>query len=272
MHRVSDAVAVDEVPRHNDDVAPILWLVLFAPHQALQSADLHCSTGSAFIIEKQLLREATESRSLALWMCSPQKHDDEVFDNLYTCPDQTRGRFYRGQTWLSLIDEKTKQVINTIPILPDWENEPTFDVPYRIAKYFYAVHGRMNKHGEGKPMILSLKDYNGDGDALEFVLFEAENCTIVKTSLFGYSKARDRVIQYPIRLIQREETATTIRNSPWLDSFMLQKPVSPGHWKWQYQYHSGGLTHFDIRYDPAKEAFEGEVIIDPERRGADPGK
>src|ERR1019366_8099941 len=116
-------------------------------------------------------------------MCNPQKHEDEVYDNVYTCPDQTRGRFYRGQTWLSLIDEKSKQVLNTIPVLSDWANETTFDIPYQIDKYFYAING------EGKPTILTLKDYNGDGIALEFALFEAENCTIVKTSLFGYSEA-----------------------------------------------------------------------------------
>jgi hypothetical protein len=258
--------------RHNEDVTSLLWLAFLASPQVLRSADLHCSTGPPFIIEKQLLRDAPEPRSLALWMCSPQKHEDEVYDNVYTCPDQTRGHFYRGQTWLSLIDEKTKQVLNTISVRSAWENETTFDVPYRIAKFFYAVDGQVNKYGEGKPRILSLKDYNGDGSVEEFALFEAENCTIVETSLFGYSRARDRVIQYPIRLIQREGATTTVRNSPWLDSFMLQKPDHPGHWKWQYQYNAGGLTHFDIRYDPAKEAFEGEVMIDPERRSSGPGR
>ena len=119
MSRVADAVAVGELTRHNDEVVPFLWLALFAPPQMLHSADLRCSTGPAFIIEKRLLREATEARSLALWMCDPRKYEDEVYDNVYTCPDQTRGRFYRGQTWLSLIDEKTKQVLNTIPILSD---------------------------------------------------------------------------------------------------------------------------------------------------------
>ena len=198
-------------------------------------------------------------------MCEPQKYEDEVYDNVYTCPDQTRGHFYRGQTSLSLIDEKTKRVLNTIPILSDWASETTFDVPYRTARYFYAVNGPVDKYGEGRPQILSLKDYNGDGDASEFALFEAENCTLVKTSLFGYSRAQDRVIQYPIHLVERDGATLTVRNSPWLDHFMLQKPVSPGHWKWQYQYHTGGLTHFDIRYDRAKEAFEGEVVIDPER-------
>jgi hypothetical protein len=198
-------------------------------------------------------------------MCNVEKHDTEVYDDVYTCPDQTRGHFYRGRTWLSLIDGRTMRVVNTIPIHSDWENEDTFDIPYWIARYFYAVDDPIDKHGEGKPRILSLKDYNGDSEALEFALFEAENCTLVKTSLFGYSRATDKVIQFPIHLIQREGTTVTVRDSPWLDHFMLQKPVSPGVWKWQHQYHVGGLTHFDIRYDPAREAFEGQVAIDPGR-------
>lgn len=71
------------------------------------------------------------------------------------------------------------------------------------------------------------------------------------------------MIQYPIHIVQREGSAETIRDSPWLDRFMLQKPIRPGYWRWQYQYHVGGLTHYEIRYDPVKEMFEGEIVIDP---------
>ncbi len=229
-----------------------------------RSYGLRCSAGSPLIIERQVLRSTKERRALVLWMCGAEKHEDEIVDDHYTCPDQTRGHFYRGQTWLSLIDEATGRIVNTISIRSDWENETTFDIPYRIGRYFYSVPSRLDTHGEGKPKILRLKDYNGDGDALEFVLFEAENCTIVKTSLFGYSRRKDRVMQYPIRLSQREGTKTEVRNSPWLDRFMLQKPVSPGHWEWKYQYHAGGLTHFDVRYNKSIEAFEGEITIDLE--------
>lgn len=226
---------------------------------------VQCDAGETLIVETVSLNGVTPPRLMALWMCQVEKHEDEVIDHVYTCPDQTRGHYYRGRTWLSLIDATTGLPINTIPIRSDWENEDTFDIPYRIARRYYAVDGPTDKHDEGKPTILSLKDYNGDGEALEFALFEVENCTLVKTSLFGYSKAKDRAIQYPIHLIQTEGTGVTIRDSPWLDHFMLQKPIRPGVWKWEYQYHVGGLTHFDIHYDPAREAFEGQVKIDPAR-------
>jgi len=166
---------------------------------------------------------------------------------------------------VSLIDTNDNHVINTIRIRSSWQNEQSFDVPYKIARFFYRVDGPLNDNGEGRPKILWLKDYNGDGDALEFALFSADNCTIVETTLFGYSKSQDRVIQYPIHLVQHEGARTTERNSPWLDHLFLEKPISPGHWKWQYQYHVGGLTHFEVKYDRAKEMFDGEIIIDPER-------
>ena len=196
-------------------------------------------------------------------MCGAEKHERDFDPQTYTCPDQTTGHFYRGLTRVSLIDSQLNRVINTVPVLTHWSNEPTFDVPYKIPPFFYHVEGRRNRNGEGRPRLLWLRDYNGDGKALEFALFDANNCTIVETTLFGYSRTQDRVIQYPIHLVQREGATVSERDSPWLDHLMLEKPVAPGHWKWQRQYHAGGLTHYDVRYNPAKEIFEGEIVIDP---------
>jgi hypothetical protein len=43
---------------------------------------------------------------------------------------------------------------------------------------------------------MCLRDHNGDGDALEFALFDAPACMGLETTLVGYSRARDKVIQY----------------------------------------------------------------------------
>jgi hypothetical protein len=40
----------------------------------------------------------------------------------------------------------------------------------------------------GKPKIMLLKDYNGDGEALEFALFDAWTCSDLVTTLIGYSR------------------------------------------------------------------------------------
>ncbi len=251
--------------RDNQIVGSLLWFALFQPAQAVPLHGFECGSGSQLIIERQTLRGLGKRRELVLWMCGAEKHDNDFDPQAYTCPDQTTGHFYRGRTHVSLVDSQEGHVINTVPVLSSWLNEQTFDIPYNIGRFFYRVEGPLNKNGEGKPKILWLKDYNGDGEALEFALFNANNCTIVETTLFGYSKSQDRVIHYPIHLVQREESTVTERNSPWLDHLLLQKPVSPGLWKWQYQYHEGGLTHYEVRYNLSKEMFEGEVIIDPEQ-------
>ena len=56
------------------------------------------------------------------------------------------------------------------------------------------------KEAEGKPTIMWLKDYNGDGTAWEFALFNAEACMGLATTLIGYSERQDKVIQYQTQL------------------------------------------------------------------------
>ncbi|HLJ49429.1 MAG TPA: hypothetical protein VKU01_25625 [Bryobacteraceae bacterium] len=242
----------------------VAWFALFQLRHDLSGRGIACVSGSPLVIETQVLKGIGKSRELVLWMCDAEKHDADIDPEAYTCPDETTGHFYRGRTSVSLVDAVTKNVINTVPVTASWPNDGTFDIPYKIAGFFYHVAGPLNKYHEGKPTIMWLKDYNGDGEATEFALFEASNCTIVETTLFGYSRPQDRVIQYPIHLLQREGSITKPRDRPWVDHLFINKPESPGHWKWQYQYHVGGLTHFDIRYVPAKEEFEGEIVIDPE--------
>ena len=88
-----------------------------------------------------------------MWMCDVVVHNNDVADDGYTCPDQTKGRFYRGLTFLSVVDERNR-VINTISIHFAQTNEGTFDLPYRIAPYFYHVEGKLDRHGEGKARVL----------------------------------------------------------------------------------------------------------------------
>jgi len=251
-------------------VVSFLWLALWQVAGATPAPGMTCGVGAPLVIEKQVLKGVGQQRAFVLWMCNADAHESDFDPEAYTCPDQTMGHYYQGRTFVSLIDLQNSRVINTVAVVGEWSQEQTFYVPYKIRGYFYHVDGPLDKNNEGKPKLLWLKEYNGDGEALEFALFDAYNCTIVETTLFGYSKSRDRVIQYPIHLIQHEGATVTVRDSPWLDRFMLQKPIKPGLWKWQYQYHKGGLTHFELRFNAAKEMFEGEVVIDAERDSTPP--
>jgi len=40
---------------------------------------------------------------------------------------------------------------------------------------------------------------------------------------------------------------------------MLRKAVRPGYWKWQVG-GQGGRTRYEVKYDPAKEAFDGKTV------------
>ena len=105
-----------------------------------------------------------------------------------------------------MIDALTKEVVNTIKVSGyDSEGEDSLDLPYDFRRgYYYRVDAVSRKTGQGKPTILWLRDYNGDGKAWEFVLFDAPACMGLQTALIGYSEKQDKVIEYSIQLAVTE--------------------------------------------------------------------
>jgi hypothetical protein len=183
----------------------------------------------------------------------------------------TLGSYYSGPTRISLLDTSAKRVINTISLRSSYD-EDSFDVPYRILPdYYYAVPGC--KHGqEGKPKLLALRDFNGDGLPLEIGFFEAEACGAVMTALIGYSPRQDRVIQYQVELrttTQKEIKgrgfvivgAATTETMSWADALFAQKPSSPGHWSYKIDYtgRAGTIDEYRVHYDTAREKFFGDL-------------
>ena len=157
------------------------------------------------------------------------------------------------------MDTSRDKIVNTvevkIPLMGGWEDQ--FDIPYRIKPTYYRVDAPL-RAGEGRPVIMNLKDYNGDGEALEFAVFDAQSCAVVQTQLIGYSKNSDSVVQYPIDLKGEwyDERDPTVM---WLDKFLLQEPVRKGVWKYSRHYNSGATAIFEISYDAASERFRGTV-------------
>src|SRR5262245_36405465 len=155
-------------------------------------------SGAVIIEEQPLSSESYPDRALILWMVNPTNYPSDAQkdpEEPYTCPDETRGSCYSGPTRVSLINTTTRTVINTIEI-KDWhfvegveglENKAdSFDIPYAIRKgYYYHVEdagdapagdapaGDAPEGVEMKARVMWLKDYNGDGKALEFALFDA---------------------------------------------------------------------------------------------------
>ena len=180
------------------------------------SADIVGIPSDAVIVETQSL--PVHNRSLVLWMIHPTRHEDTIVDGVYTCPDQTMGHYLEGPTRVSLVNTALRKVINTVPIRFDWGEDDKFFVPYRITRFFYSVRPSPGKI-EGKPQILSLRDLTGMGEATQFALFDEQNCSIVATSVYGFSKKTDTLVQYPFDLTWEESGNSESGVRYWLDHF-----------------------------------------------------
>ena len=218
--------------------------------------------GSTVIETKELTAGAHPNRSLVLWMLHPKKNDRGPLtdDNPYTCPEQTLGSYYQGATRISLVDTQTKTVINTIKLSSD--ESDVFNIPYRIQPSpLYHVNETLVR-GEGRPELLHLEDYNGDGQPLEAAFFEAEACMGLATTLIGYSPKQDKVIQYHVILKTPGDSGGGQTDNVWVDYLFSEKPVRPGYWKYEIDYRgrAGTLDRYEVRYDPAAEVFRGSLI------------
>lgn len=220
----------------------------------------------AVIIENRKL--SVNGRTLVLWMLNPKKNPTSYEPGeVYSCPDYTRGSHYSGPTRVSLLDPISKRIINTVNISGAYEEGgDSFDLPYAIrAGYYYRVMPLPRRGVEAKPTIMWLRDYNGDGKALEFALFDAEACMGLQTTLVGYSEKQDRVIQYPVSLEVIEGSKRSTRTSPWADYLFSKQPIRPGFWKYEIDYRgrAGSLDKWMVNYNPARERFEGKLVVIP---------
>lgn len=85
----------------------------------------------------------------------------------------------------------------------------------------------------------------------------------LQTTLIGYSEKQDRVIQYPVKLEVIAGAKRSMRTSTWADYLFSSKPRRPGYWKYEVDYRgrAGTLDKWEIRYNPAREQFEGKLIV-----------
>jgi hypothetical protein len=245
----------------------IICLLLALASQAPAQSTIHGLPAGAVVLETQNLPALGQrTRTMVLWMLNPKKNFDGYgADDIYTCPDYTRGSYYSGPGRVSLVNTTTKTIINTIKIVgSDEYGGDELELPYAIrAGYYYRIATPARKGVEAKPTILWLRDYNGDGKALEFALFAAEACMGLQTTLIGYSERQDKVIQYPVHLNVSEGSNHSDRMSFWADYLFNSKPRRPGFWKYEIDYRgrAGSLDKWEVSYDAVKEQFEGKVTM-----------
>jgi hypothetical protein len=245
-------------------LSAILLLISLAPlaRAQVKRAPYGLPAGAQVIEERALELEGGMKRSLVLWMLRPKRNPRETPDETYTCPEETRGSYYSGPGRVSLVDTAAGRVVNTLKITQDDADE--VDIPYRIhAGSYYRVEG-VAAGSEGRPTILRLKDFNGDGRAQEFALFDAEACMGLATALFGYSEKQDRVIQYPVSLaVTDSQGKKTTEVLDWVDYLFSQEPTAPGLWKFEIDYRGRGgtLDSYEVHYNPSAERFEGTATF-----------
>ncbi len=216
--------------------------------------------GGRVIEVRDLELKDGKKRALVLWMLRPKRYP-RGSEEIYTCPEETRGSFYRGPARVSLVDTGVGRVVNTLKVIQDYSHgEDEFDLPYRIRGSYYHVPD-VARGGEGRPTILHLKDFNGDGRAHEFALFDALACMGLETALFGYSEKQDRVIQYPVRLETEYAGEKTTETLNWVDYLFAKLPAQDGFRRYEVDYRgrNGTFDSYVVRYNAEAERFEGAV-------------
>jgi hypothetical protein len=238
---------------------------------ALGQSNIRGLPAGAVVVETRKLPSLKhQNRSLLLWMQNPKRNpSDYGSEEPIPCPDQTRGSYYSGPTRVSLLDSATNTIINTVKIVKEYEeNDDSFDVPYAIRKgYYYHVEPPVKRTVEGRPTIMWLHDYNGDGNAHEFALFDALACMGLQTTLIGYSDKQDRVVQYAVHLGIIEGAKHSSRVGFWADYLFNKKPNRPGYWKYEIDYRgrAGPLEKWEVRYNATQERFEGKLIMESDQ-------
>src|SRR5579883_1496148 len=151
---------------------PAWFLLLCTPLLLAVSAQWDGLPLQALVLEEAPIPASAHSdRALILWIVRPSdvpptgypaSGTREEAEEAYTCPDQSRGQFYRAPTRVSLVDTRAKRVINTVPVKYATD-EDTFDIPYRLRPgYSYRVPGPLS-YGAGKPKVFDFHDWNSDG-------------------------------------------------------------------------------------------------------------
>ena len=237
----------------------LLLMLLFLPARS-RGQNYPLPKGSLLVETRALPSKARAGRALLLWMINPSRNPRETGEP-YTCPEETRGSYYSGPTRVSLVDTGTGRIINTLEIRQEYmEGADSFDIPYRIHDGYYHVRG-VARGKEGKPAIMWLRDYNGDGRAQEFALYDALACMGLPTTLIGYSESKDRVIQYAVEVEVFEGRGRSQRTTYWPDYLFSRQPQRPGYWQYEIDYRgrAGSLDKWEIRYNRQRERFEGSV-------------
>ena len=234
-------------------IARLLPVLVAAVMQGLLPA------GARVVETRRLPAAVRPHRTLVLWMLSPSDSgcsNDPNEPYAQSGPGVTRGCHLTGPTRLSLFADDEAAVRDTVAIADPYEGSDTFDIPYMLER---GGPYRVARGPFGKPTLLALRDYNGDGRALEVAMFAAESSSDLLTTVLGYSEKRDRLVQYVFHVAVSDPNGNArTYDSAWVERlFWFQNgPRRPARWKYVADYPGGPREEYDVRYNPELERFD----------------
>jgi len=210
-------------------------------------------------------------RELILWL--PKENFSIAVDEIYTCPDYTSGSIVaEGPVFVTLVNSTSKRKLNSIQI------DTVFDLPgipitcLAQSHYPSAMGGKYFTEGgsrdvDGLVSVLKLEDHNGDGYSAEFPLFENFGCAFTNSTLFGYSRRKDKLIHYPIRftnMFNKDSTHTSDSiehySGHWVPFLFVFKPgKAKRKFVVDFTGRGGLLERYQSQYDPSKERFRVSI-------------
>ena len=241
----------------------LVWLFLTASVAAQSPstqrvADL-LPKGAQIIETANVPVRAGRQRELVLWMTSPRR----VMTTWDWAGDRVYGDHWLGPTFLSLVDPSELRLINTIRIRRNEQapEDKYFAVPFlALNGPYYVPHS--DKDGKGKPVLLHLQDFTGEGVGGQFVLFDHVASGIAAGSVQGYSVKSDSAVQYPIELLLDNFKPVV---QTWANQVFESKQSRPGYWKFTWEQGHGDENWVDeeVRFDPARQLFVEKKTLRP---------
>ena len=247
---------------------------------------------NANIIDIATINTPKGPRTILAWMTDIKTNMSP--DNEYTCPEVTQGKgYFNGRLHYTLVDNLNHKLINSIYVCqPDnfvhgdtltyYEFNEFRDYPFAIAnpkyqshvaKFIYHARGGTDTT-EGEAEVLYLWDFNNDGKAYEFSLFDQTSCVGKGSTLFGYSERGDSLKWFAWEITnkakginQKDSTYTT--KEYWLDEAMAFQMDKDGKLNFliDYRGRDGDLCRYYFKYSATDDTYSG--IIDTRLRAED---
>ena len=256
---------------------------------------------NAYILEtKKIAGKNNTDRILVLWMTDPYILIDG--ESSYTCPEYTMGKaYFEGKTFLSVVSADKNTMINTIQIKNDYTVTDT--VGNTIVHKTYAgtivpvsARKRQRSRGamsgkyftthatdttDGAVEILHLEDFNQDGKAHEFAVFENFGCAGTSCTLYGYSIMQDKVIHYTFKTTYQadvwRDTIKVLNKDTmytetvyWADAlFTLTPKPFPIKFAIDFRGRGGEYNYYYFNYDKKRELFTQTIDSRSKEEDAD---